>query len=446
MRRHRASSSAGRPGNTGFYIGFEALLIISLFVSSAVGIVPPYRGSGSLHGHNSTTSFSWVPFRKPSRRLNLRKNGYKTRLLHDELCRYETDDMCKEIDEAMQSQARRSLQIARTSGQLKVLVILIQFKDHETRSMVPRDDIDYLFNGEGRNEIAPSGSVRSYMRINSYNKFDMKATVAEWVKIDKTEKECSFDNSGLDRRFQECVWPALDVLEARHQDPSDDFTWEDYDVNYDGFMDSVVVLHSGYSAEYGDIDPDGADEQVRIWSHAVGAQPNRWKSPSFLVDIGYYCVTSSFRGIRGEKIARIGILVHEMLHTLGLPDLYDLSRTGQGGGAGQFSIMSNPWGQGNDPTLPGHLDPWSKIKLGWVDPIRITQNQDITIQPSELVPDILMVDRPFPHEEYLLIENRQALHYDANMWSGGVLVWHIDDAVVSCSLSLNLIEILALFG
>jgi hypothetical protein len=91
--------------------------------------------------------------------------------------------------------------------------------------------------------------------------------------------------------------------------------------------------------------------------------------------------------------------------------------------------MSDAWGQANNATYPGHLDPWSKIKLGWVEPIKITSNGKYTMSPSEIVPNIYIIDDPYPDGEYLLIENRQAIHYDARIWTGGALIWHIDDKV-----------------
>jgi M6 family metalloprotease-like protein len=311
------------------------------------------------------------------------------------------------MDEAMQLQAHRSLQLVQQTGVLKILVIPVQFSDHESRELIPREDIEYLFNGEGRlQDIAPTGSIRSYMRLNSYNNVLVEATVVNWTPVAMTEQECSFDNSGLSQKLQECFWPALDQLDTLHSNPDDPFTWGDYDLNYDNFIDNVVFLHSGYGAEYGGTDADGTATKSRIWSHAVGAQTKtkRWQSGNFLIDLGSYSVTSVYRGIINENIARLGIMTHELLHTLGVPDLYDKGRADLGGGTGQFSIMSSPWGQGGNPTYPGHLDPWSKMRLGWLTPIPITYDGEYSAEPSETDADVYIIREGFPEGEYLLIE------------------------------------------
>jgi hypothetical protein len=119
-----------------------------------------------------------------------------------------------------------------------------------------------------------------------------------------------------------------------------------------------------------------------------------------------------------------------MLHTFGIPDLFDTSRSDQGGGIGSYSIMSDAWGQGGDGSYPGHLDPWSKITLGWVTPKKISSSGTYSMLPSEYAPDIYIIDEPYAEGEYLLIENRQKTLYDGKMWdgAGGALIWHIDES------------------
>ena len=154
---------------------------------------------------------------------------------------------------------------------------------------------------------------------------------------------------------------------------------------------------------------------------------NNWSNGR--VRLGTFEVASVYRGVCHLRIARIGVMTHEFLHTLGLPDLYDVGGRYMGGnsvgGLGGYDIMANPFGQGNRQAWPGHLSPWPKYNLGWVTPIEITQDGTYTARPSELYPDIYIIQQGYDVGEYLMVENRQPLEFDANMWTGGILIYHI---------------------
>jgi hypothetical protein len=63
----------------------------------------------------------------------------------------------------------------------------------------------------------------------------------------------------------------------------------------------------------------------------------------------------------------IGVLCHELGHTMGLPDLYDVN--GGGSGIGHWGIMGS--GNWNTPEKPAHMDAWCKQELGWTTPVQI---------------------------------------------------------------------------
>jgi len=324
----------------------------------------------------------------------------------------------------------RRLQVVRSTGKIKVLVILMQFDDHQDRDLIDPTDVSTLFQAEGQDEdTIPTGSIKTSFWINSYRTLEIDALVVPWRVVGFAERDCLFGNSGMSKEFQRCFWPILDLLDELHLDPSHAFNWADFDKNVDGFIDSMVVMHSGYGAEWGGVDPNGKTSDQRIWSHSVPAQEDTWRSPSFMIDVGAYSVTSVFRGVEGSGIARLRVLVHEMLHTFGLPDLFDLSRSDQHGGVGSYSIMSDVWGQGTDGTLPGQLDPWSKIKLGWLHPTPITTDGTYSLQPSVMAPEVFILDDPYPEGEYLLIENRHAMSFDEGLPASGALIWHIDENI-----------------
>lgn len=89
--------------------------------------------------------------------------------------------------------------------------------------------------------------------------------------------------------------------------------------------------------------------------------------------------------------------------------------------------MATPYGPKDDPSWPGHLSAWSRIMSGWLKPIEIVEDGEYSIQASELSNQAYIIRKPYPFDEYLLIENRQPLWFDARLWTGGLVIYHVDD-------------------
>jgi len=89
--------------------------------------------------------------------------------------------------------------------------------------------------------------------------------------------------------------------------------------------------------------------------------------------------------------------------------------------------MATPYGPKDDPSWPGHLSAWSRMMVGWLMPIEIVSDGEYSIQASELSNQAYVIRKPYPLQEYLLIENRQPLWFDARLWTGGLVIYHIDD-------------------
>ncbi|UCC11910.1 MAG: immune inhibitor A, partial [candidate division WOR-3 bacterium] len=160
----------------------------------------------------------------------------------------------------------------------------------------------------------------------------------------------------------------------------------------------------------------------------------------------------------------IGTVCHEFGHVLGLPDLYDVSGWSNGIGAwglmGTGAWVGSPRDGVPEGTIPAYLNAWSRSILGWGTP-RTIQDADslIRIRAAEIdttqydVDTMTMVRIPISETEYFIIENRQQDilqkdtilidqedsvvvsvdygEYDFFLPGSGILIWHVDDAVLS---------------
>ncbi len=106
------------------------------------------------------------------------------------------------------------------------------------------------------------------------------------------------------------------------------------------------------------------------------------------------------------------------------------------------SVMCSAWG--DDPETgsyaPFSMDPWCRYKLGWIDPVIAKTSGDYdVIGQSYSDPDaytVVLIPTQKSKEDYL-VENRQLTKWDAGMATsyegasriGGIMLWHIDDAV-----------------
>jgi M6 family metalloprotease-like protein len=417
------------------------LLVLLLLSRVTEGIKPKQnvRASSSAHGNNVETIDQY------RRRMEI-KFDYKMRVLNPELCRDSTEQECQDTEDDFLEQAQRlrnlqnnqhqhnsthhdarNLQNTDSTGTINVVVLLIRFTNHASRVLPDPADIDTLFNDPGKDEdITPTGSVSTYLETNSYGDLKINAFVApNWVESAGDEQFCAQTTKGANADFINCFAPALDALEASG------ISWSDYDLDGDGRLDAVIVLHSGYASNQGDVDEDDVDSSVRIKAHANVNNQQLWTSQRTGISLGNFVVTSTYRGSADQNICRINVICHEFLHILGVIDIYDFSFNGNG--AGGFAIMAYPYGHTGSRAgskTPGNVSPWIKIQLGWLTPIAIETDGTYPITPSLTTRQVYIISDPYPEGEYLLIENRQKLQWDSELkGSGGVVIWSIDDSI-----------------
>ena len=92
--------------------------------------------------------------------------------------------------------------------------------------------------------------------------------------------------------------------------------------------------------------------------------------------------------------------------------------------------MANSWGFDGTQRYPPVMSAWARLQVGWAEAETLAQDGVYSIQAAEVATgaaQIYRIDHNFPSGEYLLIENRQKIGYDAKMPDAGLAIFHIDD-------------------
>ncbi len=305
------------------------------------------------------------------------------------------------------------------TGVKRNLVVLMRFSDHATRTLPTPANYDTLFNSVGGDPTyAPTGSVRDYYTEASYGQMTLLSTVVAWVDLPQTEAYYANGVSGLGgSKVQEALLYALNAIDST-------VNFNDFDTVSDGVIDAIAFVHSGYGAEFGGTDADGAPSTSRIWSHKYAIFPG-WSSAEG-VTVSNYHINPGLWSTSGSAIGRIGVICHETGHFFGLPDLYDTD-AGAGDGIGSWGLMANSWGFDGSQLYPPQFCSWSKMQLGWLTPIDLDTPGNYALPTYHGTPTALKISANFPDGEYLLLENRQPLGFEADMPQGGLAIFHIDE-------------------
>ncbi|WP_404323447.1 M6 family metalloprotease domain-containing protein [Cytobacillus firmus] len=163
---------------------------------------------------------------------------------------------------------------------------------------------------------------------------------------------------------------------------------------------------------------------------------------------GFDAATNTYKdeAKTGPFPAQTGVYAHEFGHALGLPDFYDTVYSSEG--VGNYSMMAGgswlrypnkPEYGGNSPA---HFDPFSKIFLGWVNPVEVKpgDTKTITLPPinkADADNGIVKMEVPGSNgTEYFLFENVQQDGFNKGFIrqgedAKGLVAWHVDENIIN---------------
>ncbi len=335
------------------------------------------------------------------------------------------------------------------SGTFRYPVLVGTFADTRDTTGVTGDLNEFekrLFqNGYsgGTTGMEHTGSLRDFYNEISYGRVQMTGDVFGYAHPDSSVDYYRniTTEGGVDRGYGEHMVDWIDAV-IDSLDPLIDFS--QYDSDGDGYVDILILAHNLRGFECG----SAPFSQKGYWSHRwsyesatywlEGSNTSRIKETQDddpinggKIRISDY-VMQPLQNCNGTDLQGIGVYAHELGHGFGLPDMYDTDGSDSGGdseGLGHWALMSA--GNWNKQWSPAHMSAWSKIDLGWVTPLEITDSD----APGLEIPNInehefavKVHTGQMAADEYFLIENRQALGFDQYLHGTGLLIYHINEA------------------
>ncbi len=266
----------------------------------------------------------------------------------------------------------------------------------------------YLENSGGKLEIIDNGIYPTILE----NPFDMEKYGAD-----------SSPKAGSDNKPQDlALWIAIELDTLN-------FDFSKYDANNDKIVDALIVIHAGSGQE-------SSGKSDDIWTHkgVISGGSYLTKDNYKIIDYMLLSETSS-----------LGAFSHEFGHILGLPDLYN---TATGASTMKNWCLMDSGGWADNGNTPTHLSAWCKNFLGWGNLKTLTSNEkNISINATENLAqnpnaiEFYKMNVFGDPNEYFLIEYRNKKGFDASLPDKGILIWHVDNKIISKNLDSNAINV-----
>lgn len=333
---------------------------------------------------------------------------------------------------------RSEFQRTPAHGDASIPVVLALFNDSEAEPHITREMVQAaLFSGP-----APRGTItEAYLEI-SRGALNVGGEAFGWVRSSLTMSEVVGINRGFgpDARIGEYLVEALDSIDAGVDFAQFDNDGPDGVANSgddDGYVDVITFEFLEVAASCGG---------PSIWPHrsnlaARSGQPYRTNDVGVSGDtilIQDY-ITQGASDCSGQSVQDASVMTHEFGHALGLPDYYHWLDTSIGPFGrrwilGCWELMAaGSWGCGpvtddRSPFGPTHMSAYSKFTLGWIDFVDIGEvwNEEIVLDPVQTSGLALRLPMGSDGTEFLIVEFRALIGFDAQLPGAGVLMYKQD--------------------
>ncbi|HET7224878.1 MAG TPA: M6 family metalloprotease domain-containing protein [Candidatus Eisenbacteria bacterium] len=338
---------------------------------------------------------------------------------------------------------RPALGVSAAQTHWRVPIILVAFAG-DSLVYGPADFQHELFDTTG---AVATGSASDYYRWVSDGRFQLTGDVVAVVQLPHDKAYYGYSSWGLNRVSTPNNDAGLvrDALYACEQSVN----WANYDLDHDGYVDMLWVVHAGIGGE-------GSRDRNDLWSITSRLQ-GFWNSsypyqthtpipgnPDRYILIDSFSMLPEKSWLVPGGLSEIGVYCHEFGHALGLPDLYDTRDGGAvNSGPGNWSLMSTGvyGGDGHSPQSPAHMGAWCMTFLGWSHVLRPAADTTLDLDPIEEGGPVL--DLSFqgdPDPEHFLLECRRQVGFDRTLSAEGLVISHVDERVMGQGLQGNTVN------
>lgn len=281
--------------------------------------------------------------------------------------------------------------------------------------------------GTGEAENLLEQAVIPYIEQLSGNSSTLDITVhPNVIRAQDTYDVYGSDGTGKDTDTDGAFLPAK-LAEEAVTAVRDDMNWSTFDLDKDGTVDRLLILHTTKGQE------ENPGITQRIWSHFTQFETPISLSNDMVAE--HYTMASLQTGSSG-----VGTMIHEMLHQMGAVDLYpvhDEIGIQSWKGPGDWDIMaSGNWnGGGRWPAMPTGAN-MELVRAERVETIELKWPSNTpqpcigpTVPLNGITEGGVVLKIPINNMESIFIEHRSDSGYDSRLPGHGILVSQQDLSV-----------------